>query len=536
MAEYEPPTENLPIFDSSVFNNPASTAGITAAQAAALYLKRTGIATSTATNTDFGGVVQFDSALVIYNGKQNTSLGNGFLPLASGQGDQNVVIGVGAGANGVMGQGNTVVGYFSASDTKTAGCSQNALFGSRAGQHLTSGAGNTLIGNTTGNNITTGITNICLGNGAMAGESSGSLSNNIVIGNNVQSGASNRIIIGDGTQTTMDLQVLPTALGGGVIRMNNNLSMNNTTAIANRQISSTYYNFYASNNVSTLTYSGRLYGNLNSIVYDCPDTSLTGSSNHIFYNYNGASVLNSLTISNTGITNNTVQPLAGNSSNIVPTTAWVQSAIALAVPSTPTTTTILVQVGGYNAATGLAFPSPVNVTVPANAQYADVFLAGVGGYAGQGGDRSAGGYYTGGAGGGACAASGRIYCKGLTMSISKSLGVVTLTVGGIGIIDVASGSGGGGASPSAGGPGGIATTTAPNIYQPGYSSWFTYTGTAGGAGQANNPPTVGAIKYTGYNASALLGCGQMIATSGGANPYALQTSYFGGAIITFYST
>jgi hypothetical protein len=485
----------------------------------------------------------------------------------------------------------------------------NTLYGERAGQYLTSGAGNTCIGATNCNNNTTGNSNICLGYGAMAGEASGSLSNNIVIGNGIQSGASNRIILGDGTQTSMDLKVVSgstvnmggilnmndaivsnrrvsaavfsiqdytngvisgeithkaggvdivSAGNGGTIKalckdgvgtqltplsistssilMNSNLFMNNTLAIANRQIFSSYYNFYATDNVSTLTYSGRLYGNLNSIVYDCPDTNAVGSSSHIFYNYNGATALNTLTISNTGITSGTPQPAASNSSTIVPTTAWVQSAIALAVPSTPTTTVQLVQVGGYNAATGLAFPSPVTVTVPANAQYADIFLAGEGGAAGQGGDRAAGGYYTGGAGGGACAASGRIFCKGLSITISKSLGVITLTVGGIGIIDVASGSNGGGASPSGGGPGGIATTTAPSIYQPGYSSWFTYTGTAGGNGQANNPPTVGAIKYTGYNASALLGCGQQISTSGGANPYAFQTTYFGGAIITFYST
>jgi len=110
--------------------------------------------------------------------------------------------------------------------------------------------------------------------------------------------------------------------------MLNNLSMNSITAIANRQITSSYYNFYATDNVATLTYSGRFYGNLNGIVYDCPDTNATGSSSHVFYNYNNATALNSLTISNTGITNNTTQPASNNSSTIVPTTAWVQSAIA----------------------------------------------------------------------------------------------------------------------------------------------------------------------------------------------------------------
>jgi len=537
MATYQPPTENLPIFDDSVFQHQNET--LTIAYANNHYLQyptaqgtENLLDINVAGDAEFFNPVQFDSALVISNGKQNTSLGNGFLPLAVGQGTQNVVIGVGAGASGLSGDGNTIVGYFSASQGMTSGAIQNVLYGQRAGQYLTSGQGNTLIGTTTYNNVTTGNANICLGNGAMGGESSGSYSNNIVIGNGIVAGGSNKTIIGTTTQATMELKVND-ALGAGTVKMNNNLSMNNIINTANRQISSSYYNFYATNNNTSLTYSGRLYGNLNSIVYDCPDTNLTGSSAHTFYCYNGATPLNSLNINNTSLTTGITQPASNDSSNKIPTTAWVQSAIS---GSSSGPKAVLVQVGGYNSATGLAFPSPVNVVVPANAVYADVFLAGVGGYAGQGGDRSAGGYYTGGAGGGACAASGRIFCKGLSMSISKSLGVVTLTVGGIGIIDVASGAGGGSAGPSSGGPGGNATTTAPSIYQTGYSSWFSYTGSAGGAGQANNPPSVGVINCTGYNASQYLGCGQQIATSGGANPYAFQTSYFGGAYITFFTT
>lgn len=146
--------------------------------------------------------------------------------------------------------------------------------------------------------------------------------------------------------------------------MLNNLSMNSITAIANRQITSSYYNFYATNNVATLTYSGRFYGNLNSIVYDCPDTSLTGSSSHIFYNYNGASVLNSLTISNTGITNNTVQPASNDSTNIVPTTAWVQSAISAG--ATPTTTT-------------LKYTSNATFNTPTGCRFIDIQVIGAGG-------------------------------------------------------------------------------------------------------------------------------------------------------------
>ena len=184
------------------------------------------------------GVATFNSALVISNGNQNTSLGNGFLPLAVGQGTQNVFVGVGAGLSALCGGGNTVCGYFSASQGMNATASFNTLYGERAGQYLTSGVGNTLIGATNCNNITTGNSNICLGYGAMAGEPSGSLSNNIVIGNGIQSGASNRIILGDGSQTSMDLKVV----SGSTVNMGGKLVMNDAT-IANRHITSALYSF-----------------------------------------------------------------------------------------------------------------------------------------------------------------------------------------------------------------------------------------------------------------------------------------------------
>ena len=326
MADYLPPTENLPIFDTTVFNT-AQNEYLTYNQATGLFLTypiAQGDETLQAITVQ--GIATFNTALIVSNGKQNTSLGNGYLPLASGQGNQNVVIGVGAGASGLSGDGNTIVGYFSASQGMTSGASQNVLYGSHAGQYLTSGQGNTLIGTTTYNNVTTGNANICLGNGAMGGESSGNLSNNIIIGNGIVSGGSNKTIIGTTTQTSMELRVND-ATGGGTIKMNNNLSMNNIVNTGNRQISSSYYNFYATDNNTSLTYSGRLYGNLNSIIYDCPDTNATGSSNHTFYCYNGATPLNSLNINNTALTTGITQPAFNDATNKIPTTAWVQGAI-----------------------------------------------------------------------------------------------------------------------------------------------------------------------------------------------------------------
>jgi hypothetical protein len=153
----------------------------------------------------------------------------------------------------------------------------------------------------------------------------------------------------------------------GRLSVSNNLFMNNTTAAAKRQIFSSYYNFYATSIVGTLTYSGRFYGDLNSIVYDCPDTRSLGSSNHVFYCYNNADPFHTLTISNTGITNNTTQPASNDSSTIVPTTAWVQSAISAksaisVINSNINLTTPLSNI--YTIASG-----PITITLPTGLSY-----------------------------------------------------------------------------------------------------------------------------------------------------------------------
>ena len=53
MAEYEPPTEDLPVFDVTVFRNEAPYNDV--------YLARKGIATSVATETSFSGLVNFNN-------------------------------------------------------------------------------------------------------------------------------------------------------------------------------------------------------------------------------------------------------------------------------------------------------------------------------------------------------------------------------------------------------------------------------------------------------------------------------------------
>lgn len=92
------------------------------------------------------------------------------------------------------------------------------------------------------------------------------------------------------------------------------------------------------------------------------------------------------------------------------------------------------------------------------------------------------------------------------------------------------GANGGNATASAGGVGGVAVSTAP-VITTGYASWFSYTGGAGTSGGANSAPaSVGIMNLTGYNASTLLGCGQLIGTTGGGNVYATRTTYFGGGL------
>ena len=400
MAQYPPPSENVPIFDSSLFNDGDDYLTFNIASKKFLrYPLAQGTETLLTTNINGDltclAPATFNSALVISNGNQNTSLGNGYLPLAVGQGTQNVFIGVGAGLSALCGGGNTVSGYFAASQGMTSTASFNTLYGERAGQYLTSGIGNTCIGATNCNNNTTGNSNICLGYGAMAGEASGSLCNNIVIGNGIQSGASNRIILGDGTQTSMDLKVV----SGSTVNMGGKLVMNDTT-IANRHITAALYsiqgyttgvtsgeikiqgnnmditsvmnggnvNFYINDgsgvqgirftispsqsscpkpfymtgttdvdrlinncyyqiadNISPFSTNKQIYSNGTNVVFD-NDTQGGGYTFATEAVGGGQSL--PLSISSVSLTSQCVQPASTNSSTIIPTTAWVQSAIS----------------------------------------------------------------------------------------------------------------------------------------------------------------------------------------------------------------
>jgi len=391
MAVYPPPSFQSTIFDTNAFIQTPEDGGLTEAQANLLYYKYpVGQATETLQQTDHTGLATFQASIDLNAGTlkfpDNTVQTTAFTGGGGGESlSATLLIGNSAGATSINMNNNAISNALTVNTltmnrgsstvpsstninigannmTSTAsnggnniavglGCldfgltslsEQNIAFGAYTLQgtsgsynlgigslgftNLTSGSHNVGIGFQSNQNMTTGSYNVAIGD--VAG-SNGSGAGNVAtsstaIGRNAKWTGSNQIVLGTASET---VYLKGNAQNEGLTTMLNNLSMGSTTAIANRQISSTYYNFYASDNVGTLTYSGRLYGNLNSIVYDCPDTSSLGSSNHIFYCYNGATALASLSISNLSMTSNIIQPASNDSTTKIPTTAWVQGAI-----------------------------------------------------------------------------------------------------------------------------------------------------------------------------------------------------------------
>ena len=60
MASYNPPSEQLPIFDNAVFEPPTGSGGLTVAQANLLYLRKTVPDTATALETFQAGIYTDD--------------------------------------------------------------------------------------------------------------------------------------------------------------------------------------------------------------------------------------------------------------------------------------------------------------------------------------------------------------------------------------------------------------------------------------------------------------------------------------------
>jgi len=354
MATYPPPSFFSNIFDTNAFSHGNDNAGLTEAEADLLYYKYpVGQAFETLQQTDHTGLATFQAGIDIQTGTltfpdntvQTTAAGSGggetlaqtlVLGNSAGATDINMNnnditncatintikvnrgsstvastsnIGIGdtnmtstasnGGANIAVGQGclNGLTGAsqqniaFGVSTLQGTSGSYNLGIGSVAFTNLGSGSHNVAIGYQANQQLTTGSYTVSIGDIAGSdGSASGNIAtSSVALGRNAKFTGSNQIVLGTASETVYHKG---NSQNEGTTTMLNNLSMSSTTAIANRQISSSYYNFYATDNVGTLTYSGRLYGTLNSIVYDCPDTNSTGTSAHVFYCYNLASVRN----------------------------------------------------------------------------------------------------------------------------------------------------------------------------------------------------------------------------------------------------
>lgn len=147
-------------------------------------------------------------------------------------GDQNLFVGLGAGADNVDGQGqyNVFAGY-GAGMSNTSG-NQNVMVGSSAGLNNTTGIENIFVGNQTGYANTSGGGNVFLGNGAGHNNTNGNA--NVVIGTaagghlasgmfNIYIGAfsgsgsdeSNTIRIGSGQQSAAYIPAIYNGISAG---------------------------------------------------------------------------------------------------------------------------------------------------------------------------------------------------------------------------------------------------------------------------------------------------------------------------------
>jgi hypothetical protein len=124
----------------------------------------------------------------------------------------NTAIGNSAMASNTTGSGNTCLGY---ATLNASNGNNNVAIGSAALNVSTSGSGNTAVGYTAGNNITTGSNNICLGNSATV--SSGSVSNEITIGQGATGKGANSILLGNSSATTLYIPATLTPSSGSVI-------------------------------------------------------------------------------------------------------------------------------------------------------------------------------------------------------------------------------------------------------------------------------------------------------------------------------
>jgi hypothetical protein len=166
------------------------------------------------------------------NVSQTYQIGGQSILNPGSSGDQNLFVGLGAGADNLTGQGqyNVFAGY-GAGMSNTSG-NQNVMVGSSAGLNNTTGIENIFVGNQTGYANTSGGGNVFLGNGAGHNNTNGDA--NVVIGTaagghlasgmfNIYIGAfsgsgsdeSNTIRIGSGQQSAAYIPAIYNGISAG---------------------------------------------------------------------------------------------------------------------------------------------------------------------------------------------------------------------------------------------------------------------------------------------------------------------------------
>ena len=377
MATYPPPSFYSGVFDTNAFAHGNPEGGLTEAEANLLYYKYpVGQAFETLQQTDHTGLATFNASIDLNSGTlkfpdntiQSTAYtgGGGASSLSAV-----LLVGNSAGATDInmnnnditncatintvefdrgnnalqntsinIGDGNLVStanssGYNVAIgsgclSSPTFSGESNIAFGNSTLQTLTSGSFNLGIGSVVNTNMTTGQHNVaigyqanqlmtsgsyCLAIGDVAGSAGGggnTAVSSTAIGRNAKWTGSNQIVLGTASETVYHKG---NSQNEGTTTMLNQLYLSSGT-VANRQITSSYYNFYDWNN-ATPTLAGRLYGSANTIVYDSQDSSSSGSSAHVFYAYNVATVRNVLQLNyasaSMGVPLSIYTPTAGTS-------------------------------------------------------------------------------------------------------------------------------------------------------------------------------------------------------------------------------
>lgn len=326
------------------------------------------------------------------------------------------------------------------------------------------------------------------------------------------------------------------------IQIDNSLNLNNATA-TNRQITAGYLNL---KNINDNTPCFQQYSNLGNVYYD----NNVNSGWHIFATNNsaGTQTIPFQFRSSDAVFSTTNPPtcdasstiLTSDSSNKIPSTAWVKSII----PTIPTQNVSTIVINPINS-------TPVNVTIPTNCIKFDIAIYGSGGlsspaiyYPPIGGNLG----YTvqcGAGGGGGFARIDGIYQprqetqKVNTLTVTMTLGngnFTSVVYNGVNLAQVYNGT----STTATLIAGGLGCTTVP-ILSTNYGPWFYSNGSQGqnGAdiGQSPTPINLQGGQNIGGGAlvNSQMGVGQSYASY--SSPLGTWTATpigYGGAVITFY--